>query len=177
VADSDADVALIQAIGEHLPFRAASFDWVMCKGALDHFPDPYKTMEEISRVLKPDGKAVISVANFESLGHRLGRTAHRVTAFFPRRDPEKRQAWETPPDHTYRFDYALIRQVASSHLEIEDTVGISFFWGAPLWDKVLSTLPRRVSYAILGVLDRIARRCPSLSDVVLVKCGQRPVRP
>ncbi|MEE8470991.1 MAG: class I SAM-dependent methyltransferase [Dehalococcoidia bacterium] len=176
VSASGGCVALVQGIGEGLPFKAASFDWVMCKGALDHFPDPYKTIEEISRVLKPEGKAVISIANFESLGHRLGRNAHRLTKFLPSKDRDKRQAWETPPDHTYRFDYPLIRQVVSSHLEIEEALGISFLWGAPLWDRILSTLPSRISFLILGILDKVARRFPGMSDVVLVKCSQKSLQ-
>lgn len=175
VADSGSGVALVQGIGENLPFRENSFDWIMCKGALDHFPDPYKSIKEISRVLKPDGRAVISIANFESLGHRLGRNAHHLVKFFPRRDRDKRQAWQTPSDHTYRFDYALIRQVVSSHLEIEEAMGISFLWGAPLWDRILSTLPNRISFFILGMLDKLARRFPSASDVVLVKCCRKPL--
>ena len=176
VDDSGRNVYLVQGIGETLPFRTGSFDWVMCKGALDHFPDPYKAVEEIARVLKPDGRAVISIANFESLGHRLGRNVHRLTRFLPRRHPEIRQAWETPPDHTYRFDYPLIREVAGAHLEIEEALGISLLWGAPLWDKVLSTMPRGIAFAMLGGLDRMARRVPGMSDVVLVKCRRKPLR-
>ncbi|HEY49672.1 MAG TPA: methyltransferase domain-containing protein [Dehalococcoidia bacterium] len=173
IAESGNNIALIQGIGESLPFRDNTFDWVMCKGALDHFPDPYKVMGEISRVLKPEGKAVISIANFESLGHRLGRKVHRLTRFLPRKEPNKRQAWETPPDHTYRFDYSLIKHVLSSHMEIEEASGISFLWGAPFWDKILSIPPKRVSFFILALLDRLARHLPSLSDVVLIRCCQK----
>lgn len=173
VADSGCHVALVQGIGENLPFREGCFDWVVCKGALDHFPDPYKTMAEIARVLKPDGKAVISVANFESLGHRLGRKGHRLTQWLPRKGPKKRQAWETPPDHTYRFDYALVKHVVTSHLDVEDISGISLFWGAPLWDRITSTLPRPVSSLIMRTLDKLAQRLPSISDVVLVTCRHK----
>ncbi len=176
VAESGTSVALVQGIGENLPFKADLFDWVMCKGALDHFPDPYKTMEEISRVLKPEGKAVISIANFDSLGHRLGRNTHRLTKFLPRKDPSERQAWETPPDHTYRFDYALIRHVVSSHLDIEEASGISLLWGAPLWDRILSILPRSISFFTMRTLDKLARRFPSISDVVLVRCCRKPLQ-
>jgi hypothetical protein len=111
---------------------------------------------------------VIALANFESLGHRLGRRAHRLTRSFPRREAKKRQAWETPEDHTLRFDYPLIRQVVSSHLEIEEVSGICLLWGAPLWDRFTSLLPRRLSYFVMGSLDRLARRLPGVSDVVLV---------
>ncbi|UCG82856.1 MAG: methyltransferase domain-containing protein [Dehalococcoidia bacterium] len=175
VAESGTGVELIQGICERLPFKSDSFDWVMCKGALDHFPDPYKSMEEIARVLKPEGRAVISIANFESLGHRLGRNAHRLTQFMPRRGPKKRQAWETPPDHTLRFDYPLIRKVVGSHLVIEESSGICLLWGAPLWDRITSFMPQRISFFIMSILDRLARRYPGISDVVLVECSRKPV--
>ena len=173
VARSGGRVALVQGIGERLPFRSSSFDWVMCKGALDHFPDPYKAIEEISRVLKPDGTAVISIANFESLGHRLGRTVHRLTRLLPRKEPEKRQAWETPEDHTYRFDYDLMRRVLNSHLDIQAVSGVGLLWGAPLWDRITSAMPGRVSCFVMSSLDRLARPLPSLSDVVLVTCSRK----
>jgi SAM-dependent methyltransferase len=173
VGDNGNNVGLVQAIGEELPFQNSSFDWVVCKGALDHFPDPYRTIEEISRVLRSDGKTIISIANFESLGHKLGKNTHKLTKFLPWRDRTKRQAWETPPDHTYRFDYALVRNVISSHLYIEESVGISFLWGAPLWDKMLALLSRKLSFALMAFLDRIARRCPHLSDVILVRCRRK----
>jgi SAM-dependent methyltransferase len=174
VEERGGGVGLVQGIGERLPFRTGSFDWVMCKGALDHFPDPYKAVEEMARVLKPDGRAVISIANFESLGHRLGRTVHRLTRWIPRRDLTKRQAWETPPDHTLRFDYPLIIKVVGTHMDVEEASGVCLLWGAPLWDRITSAMPRPVSYFVMGVLDRLARRCPSLSDVVLVQCRRRP---
>jgi len=176
VADSGTCVDLVQGIAENLPFGADCFDWIMCKGALDHFPDPYKTMQEISRVLKPEGKAVISIANFESLGHRLGRRVHYLTKLISRKDQDKRQAWETPPDHIYRFDYPLIKQVVSSHLDIEEASGICLLWGAPMWDRITSTMPKGMAFFVMGVLDKVARRFPSVSDVVLVKCCQKPAQ-
>jgi len=173
IADSGVSVALVQGIGEYLPFKSHTFDWVMCKGALDHFPDPCRTIEEISRVLKPEGKAVISIANFESLGHRLARNSYRVAKFILRKDSDQRQAWETPLDHTVRFDYPLIKKVVGSHLEIEESVGISLLWGAPYWNWLIDSLPNRVSFAVMGTLDRFARHLPGISDVVLVKCRQK----
>jgi len=173
VAESGTGVDLVQGIGERLPFKSGSFDWVVCKGALDHFPDPYKAIEEMARVLKPDGRAVVSIANFESLGHRMGRNVHRLTQWIPGRGAAKRQAWETPPDHTLRFDYPLIVEVIGSHMEIEESSGICLLWGAPLWDRITSAMPRRVSYFVMGALDKLARRCPRISDVILVECKRK----
>jgi SAM-dependent methyltransferase len=170
VADSGKDVALVQAIGEYLPFKTGSFDWVVCKGALDHFPNPQKSVEEMARITKPDGKVIISIANFESLGHRLGKSGHYIGMFLTRRRPKERQAWETPPDHTIRVTYPVLRKLVSPYLEIEHSMGISFMWGAPNWDSITSAMPKKLAFFILKILDKVAQRCPALSDVILITC-------
>src|SRR4030043_1653997 len=73
ISQNGTSMSLIQGVGEHLPLQAQSVDKVVCKGALDHFPDPAMVMEQIALVLKPGGEATIAIANFESLGFKLGR--------------------------------------------------------------------------------------------------------
>ncbi|MFQ5987573.1 MAG: methyltransferase domain-containing protein [Dehalococcoidia bacterium] len=165
---SDGEVALVRGIGEALPFKRHSLDKVMCKGALDHFLDPAMTMEEMSQVLKPEGEAIIAIANFESLSCRLGRLWYPIAKRFNRARDE-RPPWEIPPDHTCKFDYRLLRRLADRHFQVKETIGISLLWTAPYWGKTLALLPRGVSATILALLDRIARRFPSLSDVIVIK--------
>jgi SAM-dependent methyltransferase len=57
------------ANAEQLPFRAHSFDRVTCLGSLEHFPHPELGAAEISRVLRPEGLALIFVPNLLFLGH------------------------------------------------------------------------------------------------------------
>jgi len=167
---SNAHVALAQGIGENLPFRMHSFDKVMCKGALDHFVSPKKTMEEIARVLKPQGEMIISIANFDSLGFRLGKRLYPVTKFLSPSLAKERKPWELPSDHKYKFDYPFLSDLVKPHFQIKTTKGISLFFGLPLWGSLLSRLPRSVSYALLNTLDKLARPFPSLADVILMKC-------
>ncbi len=44
-----------------LPFKDNSFDWVMCNHVLEHILDDIRAMQEIFRVLKPGGRAVLQV--------------------------------------------------------------------------------------------------------------------
>lgn len=44
---------------EDLPFENESFDLVFCFGVLHHTPNTQKAIDEIYRVLKPDGQAII----------------------------------------------------------------------------------------------------------------------
>jgi ubiquinone/menaquinone biosynthesis C-methylase UbiE len=170
LSENNARVALTQGIGENLPFKAHSFDKVMCKGALDHFFSPSKTMEEIARVLKPDGQMIISIANFDSLGFRLGKKLYPVTKFLAPSLAKEKKPWELPADHKYKFDYLFLRNMVNQHFEIRKEKGISLFFGLPLWGSFLSKLPRSISYAILKLLDKLARPFPALADVILMKC-------
>jgi len=166
----ESDVSLVRGIGEALPFKKHSLDKVMCKGSLDHFLDPEKTVEEMHHVLKPDGEAIIAIANFESLSCRLGRLWYPIGKRLSFGEKNERQPWQPPPDHTYKFDYQLLKSVVSRHFEVKKTLGISLLWMAPYWGKALALLPRRISAIILAFGDRIARRFPSMSDVIVIKC-------
>jgi len=170
LSESNSQIVLAQGIGEDLPFKSHSFGKVMCKGALDHFLSPSKTMEEIARVLKPGGEMIISIANFDSLGFRLGKKLYPVTKLLSPSLDKERKPWEPPPDHTYKFDYRFLSSLVRQRFEIKKTKGISLFFGLPLWGSFLSKLPHTVSYVILNVLDKLARPFPSLADVILMKC-------
>lgn len=62
--------ALARADAERLPFRSASFDRVLCSEVLEHVLHPSEVLEEMLRVVKPDGRVVITVPN-EPLINRL----------------------------------------------------------------------------------------------------------
>ena len=46
---------------ENLPFPDSSFDLILCVGVVHHTPNSQKAVDEIYRVLKPDGQAMILV--------------------------------------------------------------------------------------------------------------------
>lgn len=163
-------LALVQGIGESLPFKTGIFDKVMCKGALDHFLSPSKTMEDISRILKPDGEAIIMIANFESLGFRIGKRVSKLKTTFSRGVDEPMEPWKLPPDHTYKFDYPSLKNLLKGYFQISSMKGVSLLWGIPWWGSILSKFPKPISYAFLGTLDKIARGFPSLADIIIAKC-------
>ena len=164
-------VFLIHGTGEYLPFKDCSLDKVLCKGALDHFIDPEKTVEEICRVLESEGEAVLALANYESLGFRLSKFLDSLPRLFRRTDIIGKKVWEVPDDHTYKFDYYIFRDLVKTYLKIDKIIGVSLLYGLYGWGDFLARLPRRLSFAILKVLDKLARLVPSLSDVVIIKCS------
>lgn len=51
------------AVGENLPFPSAEFDLILSHEVLEHVADDRQAAEEIGRVLRPGGRAVIFVPN------------------------------------------------------------------------------------------------------------------
>lgn len=54
---------------EHLSFPDGSFDWVFSHGVLHHTPNTQVAIDEVHRVLKPDGRAIIMLYNKRSFNY------------------------------------------------------------------------------------------------------------
>jgi len=54
LADIKADIC-------NLPFKDNSFDFILCNHVLEHIPDDTKAMQELYRILKPKGTAILQV--------------------------------------------------------------------------------------------------------------------
>lgn len=79
-AGAGADAHLVVANGEQLPYSDAAFDYLTNIGSLEHYVNIHMGVQEMARVLAPDGRACILVPNTFSLGNILhawhnGRTA------------------------------------------------------------------------------------------------------
>lgn len=69
--NADPGARLAVALGEHLCFRDATFDYVTCLGSLEHFGDIDLGLREMRRVAKPSARLCIMVPNARFLGWRL----------------------------------------------------------------------------------------------------------
>jgi len=56
-------VRLVRGDAERLPFRASSFDVVFCDWGAMTFCDPYRTVPQAARVLRPGGRLVFSTSS------------------------------------------------------------------------------------------------------------------
>ncbi len=160
-------VGWVRAWSEALPFRTGSFDGAFCKGALDHFDDPLRCIEETARITAPDGRVVFAVANFESLGCRLASVLDRWASAYGQRQARGRRLYDVPADHFTRYDPRLLRGQLELHLVIESWTGVSLLWGVPGWSRVLQGLPLGVARGLLVCADRIARLVPGWADVIV----------
>lgn len=171
IAQNGTVVSLVRGVSAHLPFKSNSFDKVICKGALDHFSHPEEAIAEMARVLKPQGKAVIATANFESLGFKAGRRVFALTRFLRRGKTDDGDFWSIPEDHTIKLDYGTLRRLVRPHFRIERSIGISLLVGLPGWSSLLEKLPVRVRATSLSAIDQLASHLPSLSNVIVIRCA------
>jgi SAM-dependent methyltransferase len=49
-----------------MPFPDGAFDTVICNNVLEHVPDDHKAMTEIARVLRPGGRALLTVPLYDA---------------------------------------------------------------------------------------------------------------
>jgi len=167
----------VRSWSDALPFRDASFDAVICKGALDHFDRPREAIAEMARVTRREGRVVLAIANFESLACRVARGRDRVVErWLERRLPRGRRHYDVPSDHFTRYEVDLMREQACAALELELVEGISLAWGMPGWSRSLDRLPPGLAQRVLEGLDAIARRLPGWSDVVILAGRPRRAR-
>jgi SAM-dependent methyltransferase len=54
---------IVSGAGERLPFANASFDLAICWDVVEHVQDPKRLLSELARVLRPGGRALLTVIN------------------------------------------------------------------------------------------------------------------
>jgi len=110
---------LVLAAGERLPFAAASFDTVFCDYGAMTFCDPYDTVPEVARVLRPGGTFAFCQATPLRMITDDGDTASRrlQRKYFGMH----RFDWDATTTVDYQLPYGdWIRLFRAHHLAIED---------------------------------------------------------
>jgi SAM-dependent methyltransferase len=59
--DLESPIADVKADICNLPFEDNSYDIIFCNHVLEHIPDDTKAMQELYRVLKPNGMAILQI--------------------------------------------------------------------------------------------------------------------
>jgi SAM-dependent methyltransferase len=99
-ADLESPIADVHFDVQEIPFAEASYDVVICNHVLEHVTDDAKAMQEIYRVLKPKGFAILQVPmDFEN-----SKTMEDPSVT----DPKERERLYRQKDHLrlYGLDYA-----------------------------------------------------------------------
>lgn len=163
----DGGAPLVIAVAEALPFRDSSFDRIVCQGSLDHFARPRSFMREVARVLKPDGRAIIGISNFDSLSCLISQSIFSLRERWGLPVYRGRNFWQIPNNHTFRGTYRVLRRLGEPHLELVECRGASMLWLFHRWTRLMEALPAPLAWSTMTALDRIAYRVPALADLVV----------
>ena len=68
------------ADAQSLPLTSESFDTVLCTQVLEHVPEPLELLREVRRVLKSDGRLVLTAPQYNGL-HGEPRDFYRYTCY------------------------------------------------------------------------------------------------
>ncbi|MCI0776793.1 MAG: class I SAM-dependent methyltransferase [Chloroflexi bacterium] len=169
-------VHLVRGVAEFLPFKEDVFDSLICKSALDHYVDRDQAMGECSRVVVPEGRAVVSANNYGGLTVRGSRLGYRlVRVLWP---PARKMhfTWDSPVpwQHTYECTFANTRDLGKPHFDVVEQYGVSLLWGFPGWGRFLSLLPYAIRRLLLRGPHEIGRRLPQLADVCVFVWRPKP---
>lgn len=158
----------IRGIAEVLPFRDGAFDRVICQGSLDHFVDPQAFMREAARILRPDGRLVLALANYESLSCLIGRLRLRLSRDLLAHEPSpQRLYWQIPPDHYHKGELPFVLGLGGEAFRLRRCYGISLLWLVKGWAQRLDEMPRSLADATLRALDALAYPAPELADMII----------
>jgi SAM-dependent methyltransferase len=162
---------IVQGSAERLPFADGTFERIVCQGSLDHFGDAPAFVGECARVLAPGGRLIIALQNFDSASCRISRWLYRLRGLLrmSRADPTgaARPYWQIPHNHTFKGNASVLRRLGGRHLRLERMYGVSMFWLLPMWRRALRIAPAPVANVMLRGGDAVARRVPSVADMLI----------
>jgi SAM-dependent methyltransferase len=153
-----------------IPFSSATFDLVILHHGLEHIPAVEKTLREVGRILKPDGRLLVSVPNghglcdaiyrfvFEGGGHVNRFTRRRAVRLIEGCAGVRLESW-----HKLYSSFAYLYRLA----EALDARPLSL----PERARALDKLPRQAVYKGQRVLYRGTRLADRLLHTNLAVYG------
>lgn len=131
-----------------IPFKSNSFDLVICNHVLEHIDDYLKALREISRVLKPQGRAILQTPYSSLINHNF-----EVTAISTKK---LRKEFYGQEDHLRVFSKRhLLQDIRNANFQVKIIKNNRFYnkedslyYGInPNEDLILAIKPKERSYA------------------------------
>jgi len=119
---------------ESIGYPEGSFECVWLSHIVEHVPDPVAFLHEISRILVPDGIAVVSVPNSQGFVYTATNVVHRARRRYGK---DKFACSLSPPGHLYAFDEKSLR-VALDSAGLQPRVLVHSGKGDPVFFPVLT---------------------------------------
>lgn len=124
---------------ENLPFQDSSFDKIFCAEVLEHVVDVDVAMRELTRVLKPCGKLVISVPNENGDATVWARIKNAVTRkkFSPLAEYSLDEVIKHGDAHLRKFNTKTLKKLLREYgIEADIMKGCGYSdW--PFFDKII----------------------------------------
>ena len=133
---------------EDLPYPDGYFDKVVCSSSLEHFKDDIKALKEMHRVLKPNGKLVLTTDSFnypisDELKEKHREIAYVVNYYTPEKLKER---FEQSGFTMNQSKYLLNSRITSFFVKI----GIKIKWSGILWMAISF-----IAYPLCLMFDRL----------------------
>jgi SAM-dependent methyltransferase len=99
-------------LNKRWPYASEMFDCVVSIEAIEHLEDPWHLVREANRVLRPDGKLIVTTPNVLSIRSRLSYLLHGYPNYFHymiERDPGTEK--ERPVDHINPVGFLELRHI------------------------------------------------------------------
>jgi ubiquinone/menaquinone biosynthesis C-methylase UbiE len=120
---------LIQGNAEYLPFKDCYFDKVYCTEVIEHTLNPQRLIEEMARVVKPEGYIVLSAPNEKIINFLKDLLIESHLYNFLLR--EKAYNMPVRMDKEYHLQIFTLRQLSGmlkEHFKIEKILRIPYFF-------------------------------------------------
>jgi SAM-dependent methyltransferase len=134
------EVARVDLETEPLPWPDGSIDVVVCNQVLEHLKNIWLPMSEMHRVLRPGGRAILSVPNLASLHNRL-------LLAFGRQPTSIRLVGPHVRGYTLREFTSLLERAGA--YEVVRWRGVGFYPIPSPWSAPLSALWRGASHTFV----------------------------
>lgn len=139
LAPQDTPVTLIQGDATNLPFSDETFDAVICSETVEHIPDDKAVINELARILRPNGLLFFTVPNLWNAARIIEMVKHlslRVVLM---------------PGHLREYGQTDVVRLLHGRFNIQKVYPVGFGWaGSPFGGRVEWLVER-------GILARFSR--------------------
>lgn len=158
---------------ENLPFKKNTFDFMLCSEVLEHVEDLEKSFKELSRVLKKDGYAILTVPNLNSDGSLVGRILRlfRLRKFVPLTDFTKESVKKHKDTHVREFTQETFLKACRKNklkpIKYTLTGYTDFGWNLPL--AIILRIPPLQKF-IIYLEKKLSNMQIDLGQNIIVLC-------
>lgn len=112
-------------LNEKFPYKDKTFDYVVLTEVIEHLENPHQTVRECNRILKPNGKVIITTPNITNIFSRLKFLINGEFFCFSKPERDSRFGHITPVPHWLmedifrRYGFKLTEIMTNNYLSVQ----------------------------------------------------------